>query len=302
MKGYFDIAGDGGSDILGQVAARHEEIARRLAGVRHMLAIGSGKGGVGKSTLTLQLAQAFRERGARVSILDADFNGPSQARLAGLTGAPLVPGPRGLTVPVNASGIGVVSLGSLIPETRSLEFGSVAAGDSHVWRATREFAALSELLACVEWGTLDLLLVDLPPGADRSFQYAEFFGPRAAFVLVTIPSQLSRGVVARSVAALRKAPNPLLGYIENMKGYHCRDCHAVRPLFPETPGIDLGIPCLGSLPFDPDLAARSDSGEPPAGDPGGGTDVPGGPAPANLAREATRAIAGNLWSLLENRS
>jgi ATP-binding protein involved in chromosome partitioning len=292
MKGYFDIAGDGGSDVLGQVAARHEEIARRLADVRHMLAIGSGKGGVGKSTLTWQLALAFRSRGLRVAVLDADLNGPSQARLAGLAGTPLVPGPRGLTVPAGPSGVGVVSLGSLIPESRSLEFDSVASGDSHVWRATKEFSALSELLAWVDWGALDLLLVDLPPGADRTFQYAEFLGRGTAFVLVTIPSQLSRGVVARSVSALRKAPNPLLGYIENMKGYHCGDCRTVRPLFPETPGVDLGIPCLGSLPFDPDLAARSDSGA-PLEEAAGARDI---------TQEATRAIAGRLWSLMETRA
>jgi ATP-binding protein involved in chromosome partitioning len=289
VKGYFDIAGDGGSNILAQVAARREEIERRLSGVRALLAVGSGKGGVGKSTLTMQIALAFRSEGARVGILDADLNGPSQARLAGLAGAPLVPGPHGLTAPVSAAGLAVVSMGTMIPESKALEFDSVASGESHVWRSTREFSALSELLACVEWGPLDLLLVDLPPGADRTFQYAEFLGERAAFLLVTIPSQLSRGVVARSVASLRKAPNRLLGYVENMKGYHCRDCGAVKPLFPEAAGgVDLGIPCLGSVPFDPELAALCDAGQAlPARQPG-------------ATWEAARAIAGLLKGLLEN--
>ncbi|MGH9867054.1 MAG: P-loop NTPase [Candidatus Polarisedimenticolia bacterium] len=286
MKSYFDIAGDGGSNIVGQVMARRDAIDARLAGVKHMVAIGSGKGGVGKSTLTMQLALALAKDAARVAILDADLNGPSQARLGGLAGSPLVPTREGLSVPTTTSGIGVMSLGTMIPESQALEFDTVASGESHVWRGAREFAALSDLLAIVEWGKLDYLLIDLPPGADRTFQYAEFFGERTSFVLVTIPSQLSRGVVARSVASLRKAPNRLLGYIENMKGYHCATCNDVKPLFPVTGELDLGIPCLGSVPFDPELSAASD-----AGGMVGGEDRP--------SSAATRSIASRLAHLLE---
>ena len=94
MKGYHDIAGDGGSRILEQVAEQHTRIADGLAGVRHLVAVGSGKGGVGKSTLTLHLAGALRARGLRIAILDADFNGPSQARMAGVQGALFVPGQK----------------------------------------------------------------------------------------------------------------------------------------------------------------------------------------------------------------
>jgi ATP-binding protein involved in chromosome partitioning len=274
VKGYHDIVGDGGSRILEQVTERRARIADGLAGVRHLVAIGSGKGGVGKSTLTLHVAGALRARGLRIGILDADFNGPSQARMAGVEGALFVPPPsatgsgaasggRKVSLPRTANGVAVFSMGSLIPETEALEFESAAHGESHTWRATKEFAVLGEILGSFEWGTLDLLLFDLPPGAERTVQYAEFLGPRASFLLVTIPSAVARGVVARSVAAMSSVPNRLLGYVENMSGYYCRDCKAIKPLFAssERPSL-LDIPCLGTVPFDTELARHCDRGIP----------------------------------------
>jgi len=266
VKRYHDIAGDGGSDVLAQVAGQRARIDEALAGVRHVVAVGSGKGGVGKSTLTLHLAGALRARGLRIAILDADFNGPSQARMAGVQDKPIVPGSARMSLPRTSNGIAVFSMGSLIPESDALDFESAADGESQTWRATREFALLGEILGSVDWGALDVLLFDLPPGAERTVQYADYLGrcrTRPAFLLVTIPSEVARGVVARSVAALSPGNRPL-GYVENMSGYYCRDCNAVRPLFPEGSGSprDLGIPCLGSVPFDPDLARRCDIGSP----------------------------------------
>lgn len=261
MKGYHDIAGDGGSRILEQVAAQRARITDGLAGVRHVVAVGSGKGGVGKSTLTLHLAGALRARGLRIAILDADFNGPTQARMAGVQGALFVPGRDRVALPRTSSGIGVFSMGSVVPESAALEFESTAHGESHTWRATREFALLGEILGAFEWGALDLLMVDLPPGAERTVQFADFFGSRTSFLLVTIPSEVARGVVARSVAALSKGPNRLLGYVENMSGYYCRDCDAIKPLFVSPAQASaLEIPCLGSVPFDPELARHCDQG------------------------------------------
>jgi ATP-binding protein involved in chromosome partitioning len=272
MKRYHDIVGDGGSGILGQVAEQRTRIADGLAGVRHLVAVGSGKGGVGKSTLTLHLAGALRARGLRIAILDADFNGPTQARMAGVQGALFVPGSHKVSLPRARNGIGVFSMGSVIPESEALEFESAAHGESHTWRATREFALLSEVLASFEWGELDLLMFDLPPGAERTVQYSDFLAPfdRTSFLLVTIPSEVARGVVSRSVAALSKGPNRLLGYVENMSGYYCRDCKAIKPLFglpepfDEAQGrsSDLGIACLGTVPFDPELGRYCDLGIP----------------------------------------
>ena len=272
MKGYHDIVGDGGSRILEQVGEQRARIADGLARVQHVVAVGSGKGGVGKSTLTLHLAGALRARGLRIAILDADFNGPSQARMAGVEHALFVPGSHKVALPRTQNGIAVFSLGSVIPETPALEFESTAHGESHTWRATREFALLSEILGAFEWGALDLLILDLPPGAERTVQYADFLvpfdKPPVSFLLVTIPSQVARGVVARSVAALSKDPNRLLGYVENMSGYYCHDCKAVKPLFAAAEPFDraqggpaaLGIPCLGTVPFDPELARHCDLG------------------------------------------
>ena len=262
MKNYHDIAGDGGSDVIGQVVAKRSKITESLSQVRHLIAVGSGKGGVGKSTLTMQLAEALRARGGRVAILDADLNGPSQARLGGLRNATVVPGANGLVPPKTASGIAVVSMGVLVPESEAVDFDSVSSGDSYVWRATREFSALGDLLAGVTWGALDFLLVDLPPGAERTFQYAEYLGEAAAFVLVSIPSDVSRGVVSRTIAAMRKTPNRVLGYVENMAGYYCEGCDHVRPLFAATSTVALDLPRLGAVPFDPELAAACDRGAP----------------------------------------
>ena len=281
MKGYHDIVGDGGSGILEQVAEQRTRITDGLAGVRHLVAVGSGKGGVGKSTLTLHLAGALRARGLRIAILDADFNGPSQARMAGVQGALFVPPPspegfgvaggsHKVALPRSRNGIAVFSMGSLIPESEALEFESAAQGESHTWRATREFALLGEILGSFDWGALDLLMFDLPPGAERTVQYADFLGafggaqarPRTSFVLVTIPSEVARGVVARSVAALSRGGNRLLGYVENMSGYYCRDCNAIKPLFVSPESATLGIPCLGTVPFDPELARHCDQGMP----------------------------------------
>src|SRR5215212_9580479 len=242
MKRYQDIVGDGGSRVLEQVAEQRSRITDGLAGVRHLVAVGSGKGGVGKSTLTLHLANALRARGLRIAILDADFNGPSQARMAGVQGALFVPGTHKVSLARTSNGIGVFSIGSLVPESEALDFESTAQGESHTWRATKEFALLGEILGSFEWGELDLLMFDLPPGAERTVQYADYLGhfdaPRTSFVLVTIPSEVSRGVVARSVTALSKGPHRVLGYVENMSGYYCRDCHAIKPLFgsSESPG------------------------------------------------------------------
>ena len=260
MKGYHDIVGDGGSRVLEQVAEQRTRITDGLAGVRHLVAVGSGKGALGRAP-TLHLAGALRARGLRIAILDADFNGPSQARMAGVQGALFVPGSHKVALPRTTNGIGVFSLGSMIPESESLEFESASHGESHTWRATREFALLGEILGAFEWGALDLLMFDLPPGAERTVQYA-YFGPRTSFLLVTIPSEVARGVVARSVAALSKGPNRVLGYVENMSGYYCRDCNAVKPLFLSPSPSGLEIPCLGTVPFDPELAPYCDTGMP----------------------------------------
>jgi ATP-binding protein involved in chromosome partitioning len=281
MRTYSQIEGDGGSGVAGQIADLEAAIARRMAGIRHVVAVGSGKGGVGKSTLTRQLGAVLAAAGKRVGILDADLNGPSQAMLNGVRNVPPLPGDEGLLLPVSRDGLKVLSVGSLLAEGEALSWPSASPRHTHVWRATRELAKLAELLAAVHWGPLDVLLADLPPGPERTAQFADFLGPQTAVVLVSIPSALARGVVARSVSALGALPNRLLGYVENMSGYACAGCGTVRPLFPESKeAAELSLPCLGRVPFDPQLAALSDDGR-------AITEVPeAGPVAAALAETA----------------
>lgn len=283
MKTYHDIQGDGGSDVIGQVTALQASIGEALSGVKHLLAVGSGKGGVGKSTLTMALARAMNAEGRRVAILDGDFNGPCQARLAGLETRPWIPGDGGLEIPRNPEGIGVVSFGSLLADSRPLEIDSVAPDEQQTWRATREFAMLAQLLAGVAWGELDVLLFDLPPGSERTLQFAQFLPGPTAFVMVTIPSDLSRGVVARSITALNATAGRLLGHVENMAGYYCAGCDTVRPLFP-APALELASPCLGSIPFDPALAA------PPGAEGAPDSEPPSRGAVAATARRILEAL------------
>jgi ATP-binding protein involved in chromosome partitioning len=287
LKSYHDIAGDGGSNIAEQVEAGREKIARALSGVRHRVAVGSGKGGVGKSTLTRALASVLSARGLAVAILDADLNGPTQARMSGLRGAVPLPGPDGLTLPRSRDGVRVFSVGELIPESQALEFSSVASGDAHTWRATKEFALLGDLLGSIAWGRLDVLLFDLPPGAERTAQFADFLGEDTSLVLVTLPSEISRGVVARSLAAVPDARRRIAGYVENMSGYLCADCGEVKPLFPESGEVPLDLPLLGRVPFDPALAQACDRG------------VPLSELPASAATRALEGVAERLVQFLE---
>ncbi|OVE82091.1 hypothetical protein BVY03_02250 [bacterium K02(2017)] len=260
MKTYSDLEGDGGSNVIGQVVSLQNQIKQNLSQIKHIIAIGSGKGGVGKSTLTMQLAAALNHLGQKVSLLDADVNGPSLARLSGLQDKPMLPGENGLTVPLTQDGIGVISFGSMVPESEAVNFPSVSQGESHTWRATKEFSTLAQFLAYTDWGKRDFLLIDLPPGAERVFQFAEFLGEQTKFILITIPSQISQGVVRRSIDALNKTNSNALGLIKNMSGYFCKDCGQIKELFPNSENKDLGIPLIGEIPFDPTLANNCDQG------------------------------------------
>jgi ATP-binding protein involved in chromosome partitioning len=252
VRTHSQITGDGGSRVAEQIADLEARIARRMATIRQIVAVGSGKGGVGKSTLTRQLAALLVASGRRVGILDADLNGPSQARFGGVAGVPPLPGEDGMVLPRSREGVPILSVGSVVGEGAALAWPGQETGHSHVWRATREFAHLAELLAAADWGRLDVLLVDLPPGPERTAQFVDFLGPRAAVVLVSIPTAVARGVVARSLDALRPLPNRVLGYVENMTGL----------FIDEASPAALALPCIGRVPFDRDLAALCDRGVP----------------------------------------
>ena len=254
VKRYRDIAGDGGSNIVGQVEAQQTRLGARLREVRAIVAIVSGKGGVGKSSITANLAGAFALAGARVGVLDADLNGPSMATMLGVRGRTLTVSAGGVEPPSGALGIGVMSMDLLLAgDATPLTWDAPSQAEAHTWRGTMEANALREFLADTAWGALDVLLIDLPPGTDRLATITGLVPALAGTVIVTIPSDVSRLIVRKSITVA--PPAPVLGVIENMVG-----------AFPG-PGAEglareSGVPFLGQVPFDPALAASADRGEP----------------------------------------
>ena len=252
---YRDIAGDGGSDIAGQVQGQQARLRERLAGVRAIVAVVSGKGGVGKSSVTANLAACFALDGAAVGVLDADLNGPSMAKMLGVRGHKLVVQDGAVQPPRNALGVSVMSMDLLLPsDAAPLTWDAPTQDEAHTWRGTMEANALREFLADTAWGALDVLLIDLPPGTDRLQTVASLVPALAGIVVVTIPSDVSQLVVRRSLTVAAECRGPVLGLVENMAG-----------LFPgpdaATLADDAGIPLLGRIPFDRALAEAADRGE-----------------------------------------
>ncbi len=264
MKHYHDIPGDGGSGIAEQVGVLTQRLTDRLAAIEHMLVIGSGKGGVGKSTITANLAAALASRGLAVGVLDADFNGPSQARLFGVAAEPITRSADGVVPPQGAGGVSVLSMAAFIEDGAALRWRGGAEG-AHLWRGGMEGTALREFLADAAWGALDYLVVDLPPGTDRLATVAGFAPEGAATLLVTLPSELSQTVVARSVDVARERGPRLLGLVENMAGYRCPRCGEVGELFSgdaRDMAEALLTPVLARVPFDPAVVCACDRGVP----------------------------------------
>src|SRR5262245_5961462 len=256
MKRYGDIAGDGGSNVVGQVEAQQRRLAGRLASVKFVVAVVSGKGGVGKSTLTGGLASAFAGDGWRVGVLDADLNGPTMAKILGVRGREIVFTAGAVQPPASALGVKVMSMDLLLAsDATPLTWQAPTQQEAHTWRGTMEAQAVREFLADTAWGDLDALLIDLPPGTDRLATIASLLPALAGTVVVTIPSEVSQLVVRRSITAAQQAGAPVLGLVENMAG-----------LFPGPDAAALaaaaGIPFLGRVPFDPALALACDRGDP----------------------------------------
>ena len=256
MKRYKDIAGDGGSNIAGQVEAQHGRLKQRLESVRAIVAIVSGKGGVGKSTLTASLACCFAIDGWNVGVLDADLNGPTQAKVLGVRGRRLALADGVVEPPATALGVKVMSMDLLLPtDATPLTWDAPVQEEAHTWRGAMEANALREFLADTNWGALDVLLLDLPPGTDRLSTIASLVPALSGIVVVTIPSDVSQLVVRRSITAAASTRAPVLGLVENMAG-----------LFPGPDAAKLaaeaGIPFLGSVPFDRAIAVAGDQGEP----------------------------------------
>lgn len=270
-----------------------------LAGVRAIVPVVSGKGGVGKSTLVANLAVALAADGARVGILDADVSAPGVARGLGLSKAHLslsaaASGTR--LVPVRDDrGIAVVAAESQTPDPGApLKRQSPARVASWVRRSASESRALHTLLARADWGELDVLLVDLPPGAERLPHLAEILPPLAGVLLVSVASYVGALATLRALAVAQEVHTRVLGLIENMAGYHCLACGEDGALFDDGGDAkrmfkEMGVPLIARVPFDPRLSRSTDRGMPFVGQ------YPDAGASKALA-EAARAVRAALES------
>jgi len=257
------------SNVLEQVLAQRERVTTRLAQVGHVVAVMSGKGGVGKSALTANLAAAWGMHGRSVGVLDADIHGASAAAMLGARGQQVVIAAAGARPCIGVADVRVMSMDLFLDdESTPVNWhhpGGLAA-DTFVWRSSLEANVLRELLADTDWGALDFLLIDMPPGADRFETLARFVPDLSGTLVVTIPSQASHLVVRRAITAVRQAGIPIIGLAENMAGLVDESGQIAHELFLNGDGpafaAEVNVPYLGPVPFDPRLARTTDGGRP----------------------------------------
>ena len=265
MKTYDDLAGDGGSNIVDQVQALGVKLRSRLDRIKHKVALMSGKGGVGKSSLTANVAACLVDKGYSVGILDADLNGPSICHLLGVRNSQkLIIDENGVQPGTGIHGIKLMSMDMLLSSSDSPVMWTEETDATAVWVSTMESTALRELVADTDWGDLDYLLIDMPPGSDRIDNIRGLIPELAGVVEITIPSMLSQHIVAKSITKNNKMKVPILGLVENMAGYTCPHCEKEGPLFEGQDVEELAkqknIPYIGKIPFDTRIGRKTDSG------------------------------------------
>jgi ATP-binding protein involved in chromosome partitioning len=241
-------------------------VAEQLAEVDRIVVVMSGKGGVGKSAVAVNLAYGLARLGRRVGLLDADLNGPSVSKMLGLRGQPVrVTGDGLLRAATGPHGILVQSMDFFLQGDQALDWDGPE-GEAASLRSALEQAALGDLLGRTDWGELDFLVIDLAPGADRLPALGQWLPPFAAALAVAIPTQVALLAVERSLRRARDAGFPLIGLVENLGTSICAKCGAEGPLFRETvdAGLanELGVEVLVRIPFDARLAAAADQGRP----------------------------------------
>ncbi len=254
-----------------------------VPGVKNIIAVASGKGGVGKSTTAVNLALGLKDQGLEVGVLDADIYGPSMPRLLGIQGQPQQLAGNKLD-PMRAYGLKVMSMGFLVEEDTPM-----------IWRGPMVMSALSQMLKDVAWGELDVLVVDMPPGTgDAQLTMAQQV-PLAGAVIVSTPQDLALIDARKGLNMFTKVNVPVLGIVENMSTFICPHCGGRSDIFGNGGAKDeagkLGVPFLGAVPLTMAVRETSDAGKPVVA-----TDPES--APANTYRE----IAARAWAALEHAS
>jgi ATP-binding protein involved in chromosome partitioning len=254
-----------------------------LAGIRNIIAVASGKGGVGKSTTAVNLALALASEGAKVGILDADIYGPSQPRMLGLSGRRPTTSDGKRIHPLEAFGIACMSIGFLIDEDQPM-----------IWRGPMVTQALQQLLGETNWGDLDYLIVDMPPGTGDIQLTLSQRVPVSGAVIVTTPQDIALLDARKGLRMFEKVKVPVLGIVENMSLHVCSNCGHQEPIFGSGGGERMaeqyGVPLLGNLPLDIHIREEADAGQPSVvADPDG----PAARAYLDIARRmASRLAAG----------
>ena len=272
-----DRTGGAGGGQPGQAGG---SAAQQIAGVRHIVAVASGKGGVGKSTTTVNLALGLQASGLKAGILDADVYGPSQPRLLGVADRPET-GPSGKLMPIEAYGLKAMSIGFLVEE-----------GTPVIWRGPMVTSALNQMLRDVDWGELDVLLIDMPPGTgDVQLSIAQQV-PMAGAVIVSTPQDLALIDARKGLAMFQKVAVPVLGIVENMSLFICPNCGELSYIFghggAEAEAEKLGVPFLGGVPLHMDIRATSDDGKPIVA-----------AQPESLHAQIYRDLANRMWSEIQ---
>ncbi len=256
--------------------------ADKIPGVRHVIAVASGKGGVGKSTVSANLATALAGLGHGIGLLDGDIYGPSQQLMMGATDQPAGDPEDKILPATSPHGVKVMSFGFLVDPDQPV-----------IWRGPMLQKALEQFVGDVAWGDLDYLIVDLPPGTgDVALTLCQNV-PMAGAVIVTTPQDVALIDARKSLLMFRKLGVPVLGIVENMSGYQCPECGHVDHIFGSGGGKrtseELGVPLLGSIPLDPAIVTGGDSGRPIVVD---RPDSPAGRAFTELARALVETIDG----------
>jgi ATP-binding protein involved in chromosome partitioning len=227
----------------------------RLCRIQHKIVVLSGKGGVGKSTVAVNLATSLMLSGLRIGLLDVDIHGPSVPTMLGLENECLHGGPGGV-LPVELGNMKIMSVGFMLKNV----------DDAVIWRGPMKMGVIKQFLTDVEWGDLDYLIVDAPPGTgDEPLSLCQLIQPLDGAVIVTTPQRVAAVDVRKSINFCRQLSVPVIGVIENMSGFVCPKCGEITQILPAGGGrkiaADMKVPFLGAIPMDPVIAQSSDDGQ-----------------------------------------